>query len=226
MNRPPRFARDDPDIPERLCNRIESWALQPPKSQFQQYGPLNAFLSIKFPPSDYLVKPQALLRAIYPGIPAENAHAGIPVRNVDEDGVAELVMEVEEGRVSLDSNNAVVVKAEKTYPDFVVTAYGDVARPHEDNDGDVIRLIIEVGSIKPSASEAKTKQEIQLQLYEYLKVTGGKGYRWKGDIIGIAILGTEFSILKPWKEDYTKSGKWYSLYSETFTNAIKRVVNI
>ena len=43
-----RFASDDLAIPPRLRNRIESWIKRQPKTQFQQYGPLNAYFSIKF----------------------------------------------------------------------------------------------------------------------------------------------------------------------------------
>jgi hypothetical protein len=60
-----RFAPADSTIPPRLRGRIEQWAINPPKTQFQQYGPLNALLSIKFPPDGFLVKPQALLRRLW-----------------------------------------------------------------------------------------------------------------------------------------------------------------
>ena len=54
----------DPDaqLPERLQGRLDSWMQSPPKWQHQAYGPLNGYFSLKFPPSHFLVKPQALLR--------------------------------------------------------------------------------------------------------------------------------------------------------------------
>jgi hypothetical protein len=58
------FAPDDL-IPTTLRERIESWIEKPPKSQFQQYRPLNGYLSIMFSPDRFLVKPQALLRELF-----------------------------------------------------------------------------------------------------------------------------------------------------------------
>jgi hypothetical protein len=51
------------NLPERLQRRIDSWQDNPPKSQFQAYGPLTAYLQgHKFQSDRFLVKPQALLR--------------------------------------------------------------------------------------------------------------------------------------------------------------------
>ncbi len=51
------------NLPQRLQCRIDSWETDPPKSQFQVYGPLNAYLQChKFRSEKFLVKPQALLR--------------------------------------------------------------------------------------------------------------------------------------------------------------------
>ena len=43
---------------------MEHWSHNLPKSQFQQYGPLNNYFGNIFP--DFLVKPQALLRKMLP----------------------------------------------------------------------------------------------------------------------------------------------------------------
>jgi len=59
---PKTFAPDFDKIPPRLRTRINSWGKSPPKWQHQAYGPLNAYLGLRFPPSNFLVKPQALLR--------------------------------------------------------------------------------------------------------------------------------------------------------------------
>jgi len=72
---PERFAVGDNSIPYRLRGRIEKWETSPPKTQYQQYGPLNAFLSIKFPPDRFLVKPQALLREIWQNTAPEDTDA-------------------------------------------------------------------------------------------------------------------------------------------------------
>ena len=53
-------------LPERLQRRLDSWQYNPPKWQHQAYGPLNAYFSLKFPPTHFLVKPQALLRKEMP----------------------------------------------------------------------------------------------------------------------------------------------------------------
>ena len=53
-------------LPERLQKRLDSWKYNPPKWQHQAYGPLNAYFSFKFPPTHFLVKPQALLRKKVP----------------------------------------------------------------------------------------------------------------------------------------------------------------
>jgi hypothetical protein len=52
-------------LPAMLQARLDSWKIFPPKSQFQQYGPLNAYLQAhKFSSESFLVKPQALLRRL------------------------------------------------------------------------------------------------------------------------------------------------------------------
>ena len=53
-------------LPERLQKRLDSWKYNPRKWQHQAYGPLNAYFSLKFPPTHFLVKPQALLRKEVP----------------------------------------------------------------------------------------------------------------------------------------------------------------
>ncbi len=42
--------------------RIGGWKDRTPNSQFQQYGPINKYLNLKFNRSTHLVKPQCLFR--------------------------------------------------------------------------------------------------------------------------------------------------------------------
>jgi hypothetical protein len=62
----PQISREfDPEIglPSRLQRRLDGWKINPPISQFEAYGPLNAYLTgNKFPTNMFLVKPQKLLR--------------------------------------------------------------------------------------------------------------------------------------------------------------------
>src|SRR6266576_5288574 len=97
------FAPNDPSIPPRLRSRIESWSYRKPKTQFQQYGPLNAYLSIKFPPDAFLVKPQALLRELWDMRNLEDADA-VALRATIL-GLADHTMDVDDGaqRASIDS---------------------------------------------------------------------------------------------------------------------------
>jgi len=89
-----RFAPNDLSIPDNLRERIELWDILPPKSQFQQYGPLTGFLSIKFPQSHFIVKPQALLREIWE----------IPQDTTPEDVLAikDIILGVEDHTVDAD----------------------------------------------------------------------------------------------------------------------------
>jgi hypothetical protein len=60
-------------LPERLQKRLDSWMQNPPKWQHQAYGPLNAYFSLKFPPTHFLVKPQALLRREPPSVATDDS---------------------------------------------------------------------------------------------------------------------------------------------------------
>ncbi|KAH7886500.1 hypothetical protein F5I97DRAFT_1829129 [Phlebopus sp. FC_14] len=219
----------DESIPERLRQRIESWARNQPKTQFQQYGPLNAFLSIKFPPSKFLVKPQALLREVWPKLDgvaeARVAMTGLADPTMDVDGVEEVREEVRQGRVSIDSQNAFVYPNAKSYPDFVVTVYSSVLDGGDD-DSDVIRLVIEVGSLGRDRNPSQLdKKHVVDQLLDYLARMGTESYRWRDRAFGIAIMGTEFLAIKSTKQaTFKKSGEgWKSLYSNDFLQLIDKI---
>ena len=49
-------------VPLPLKDRLSDWEDNPPKWQHQAYGPLNAYFTALFPSTDFLVKPQSLLR--------------------------------------------------------------------------------------------------------------------------------------------------------------------
>ncbi|KAF8559478.1 hypothetical protein OG21DRAFT_1519345 [Imleria badia] len=106
------FAPNDHSIPQRLRERIESWTYRPPKTQFQQYGPLNAYLSLKFAPDRYLVKPQALLRDMWDTTNMDQADLealkAILLDLEDETmGVDEEIARDMKKRTSIDSQGAV-----------------------------------------------------------------------------------------------------------------------
>ncbi|KAM6493474.1 hypothetical protein JOM56_011608 [Amanita muscaria] len=99
-------------------------------------------------------------------------------------------------RTSIDSQGGLVHADKCHYPDFVVTAYGK--RGDYGEDGDVIRLVIEVGSLgrdlkSPSIDD---KLKVLAQLRRYLRVMGKMGVRWDTKAVGVCILGTEVAILQ------------------------------
>lgn len=231
---PDSFAKDDASIPPLLRERIERWGDALPKSQFQQYGPLNAVFSIKFPPFKFLVKPQALLREAL-DLSAEDTKAiqsGLLDPAMDTDAVEEIRTAVKQGRVSLDSNDAFVLN-QKRYPDFVVTIYGQaMSTGPADRDGDAVRLVVEVGSVGHGdvrymeALKKAQKKAITEQLLGYLDTLGPDGLRWKEKAIGIGIFGTEFVALQSKRDGtFTKTGKWRSLYSREFIEIIERLAS-
>jgi hypothetical protein len=107
------------------------------------------------------------------------------------------------------------------YPDFSVTTYG----PQNENN-DVIRLVIEIGSLGRELKKAteKHKAAVVKQLYTYLVVMGLKGCRWADNAVGLCIIGTEAAILKSrgtaGKFPVTVN-KWVSIYSKEFKDVIE-----
>jgi hypothetical protein len=73
---PPNYVRAfDPQalLPTRLQMRIDNWHLAPPNSQVQTYGPPAGYFHEKFPPTFFLIKPQAYLSAISNQPPGESS---------------------------------------------------------------------------------------------------------------------------------------------------------
>ncbi|KAJ3933856.1 MAG: hypothetical protein NXY57DRAFT_997146 [Lentinula lateritia] len=169
---PPKFA-PDLDLPPRLQRRLDNWRKDVPKWQHQMYGPLNSYLTIKFPPDKFIVKPQCLLRE--------------EIATVEEDW--------EEG-VSMDSidSHGQPVGDTRLFPDFCIDQYWGA-----DNDrnprADVIRVIIEVGSKETGSIRKKTsKNAIINQLRGYMQLAGPQ--RWQGRLLGVAMLGAEVFLLE------------------------------
>lgn len=49
-------------FPSRLVDRLDDWHSNPPQLQHRAYGPIAAYLAALFPSTNFLVKPQSLLR--------------------------------------------------------------------------------------------------------------------------------------------------------------------
>jgi hypothetical protein len=95
------FAPNDASVPEVLCKRIKSWHYVQPKTQFHQYGPLNAYLSLRFPPNKFLVKPQALLRELWDTTGMEQA---------DLDSFRAFILGVDDQTMDIDDPTKVELK--------------------------------------------------------------------------------------------------------------------
>jgi hypothetical protein len=103
----------------------------------------------------------------------------------------------------------------------VVTAYGP--RGTYGEDGDIIRLVVEVGSLgrdlKPPSN--LDKANTVRQLLRYLHVMGRMGVRWSDKAVGMCIIGTEVAISKSHRNgQFPYTTKWLSLYSDQFIQTI------
>lgn len=92
----------------------------------------------------------------------------------------------------------------RMYPDFCVDQFWG-----PDNDTnlnpDVIRIVVEVGSLSDgSIRKSKTKEKIEIQLHEYMELVGG---RWRGRLLGLAILGNEVYMAQKVENLTTSEGK-------------------
>lgn len=216
------FDPDDDNIPQKLRNRFLSWVAEVPRLQYSQYGPINKYLTLKFP--DAMVKPQGLIRPIMTEreVQIVIGQDGI----VREDGPPVDVRNIR--GISIDSTGQYVSNEEKHYPDFVVASYYE-----NDEKYDKIRLIVEIGSLqKREEPSQNVKREIQKQLHEYMVLLGEEDARWATNVLGVAILGTEVCFSRPRKrkEDgsiiFTVPSKWHSLYDGTFVKEINRVAKM
>ncbi|KAJ7264093.1 hypothetical protein B0H12DRAFT_1230833 [Mycena haematopus] len=169
---PPNYVRAfDPQalLPTRLQKRIDNWRLAPPDSQFQTYGPLAGYFHEKFPPTFFLIKPQAYLSAVFNQGPGGH-------RRIDSHG-----MEVDGSR---------------KYPDFTICQFfargSRLVRPAPpwffgaDADGtspDVIRVVYEIGT----TSTTLEKDKVARQLRSYLETVTRD--RFDTNLLGVAQIG-------------------------------------
>ncbi|CAA7268222.1 unnamed protein product [Cyclocybe aegerita] len=223
-------------LPRRLQSRLDSWYTDPPKSQFQVYGPLNGYLQgHKFTTTKFLVKPQALLReedasnteADTTGsddAPDDNDNDGDGNNSDnDNDGVGEDEDEYEDGYEDGDGagdrsfdSQGVSVTDEKKYPDFTICQYWG---PDLDINpkADIIRVIIEVGSDERMLWQVYRKTVIYLEW---------AGKRWHGEVLGIAIVKNRVSLIRNNPTGggfYMLYDGWISIFDRRFVEELNRI---
>ncbi|KAJ4472114.1 hypothetical protein J3R30DRAFT_3407621 [Lentinula aciculospora] len=153
-------------LPPRLQKHLDHWQTDVPKWQHQVYGPLNSYLTIAFPPSMFIVKPQSLLREQSASSPDDN----------DDDWDEGTTLD------SIDSRGQAVTET-RSYPDFCVDQYWG-ADDDSNLKADIIRIIVEVGSRMKSLSDPSSAQFfIRQQLEGYMEVVGPQ--RWEGSLLGV-----------------------------------------
>ncbi|KAJ6626419.1 hypothetical protein B0H10DRAFT_2185805 [Mycena sp. CBHHK59/15] len=102
---------------------IDNWQRAPPNSQFQTYGPPAGYFHEKFPPTFFLIKPQAYLSA------ASNQPPG-GHRRIDFHGME--------------------VNGSRTYPDLTICQF--FGADADGTSPDVIRVVYKIGTM-PTRSE-------------------------------------------------------------------------
>lgn len=143
-----------------------------------------------------------------------------------------------------------VDKDTERYPDFAITVYGnlisreaarvDDINPEDvdehrkrviryDDQGDIIRLVIEVGSLGPDPDfPMRHKKEAMIdQLQQYLEFMGEHGLRWEGKAYGLAILGLEYFVIGCNKDGtYDYGTEWKSMFDDAFIKFLEDVAEI
>ncbi|KAI0047622.1 hypothetical protein FA95DRAFT_1558948 [Auriscalpium vulgare] len=172
----------------KLRERIDDWFINPPKSQFQMYGPLNAYFHERFPGK--LVKPQALLRERVPDAKLEELNLE-PGAIVVENEIPSAVTQDSTGEwVYTRRSN------QKVYPDFVICSYYG---PDKEGNrrSDIIRFVVEVGSLglQLNANTPRDKERIISQTVAYMALLRTEE---GGDdkAVGAAILGDEVRFIE------------------------------
>jgi hypothetical protein len=213
------------NLPQRLQLRIDAWEENPPKSQFQAYGPLTAYLQgHKFQSNRFLVKPQALLRE-------EDARDGEPsiCRTINNFSLYIQMMMQETVLLTLKvtqcqnapflftpytSSLGVGVTKVVKYPDFTVCQFWG---PGVDNHKpDVIRVLIEVGSKK------ENKWDVARQVLRNLILVGT---RFHDEILGVAIVQNEVALLRnqPNGDFGVLYNEFISLFDQRFVTELNRI---
>ncbi|PFH46121.1 hypothetical protein AMATHDRAFT_8185 [Amanita thiersii Skay4041] len=193
---PPRF---DPqaNLPERLQACLDAWELNPPKHQFQAYGPLNAYLQdIKFTSGRFLVEPQPLLR-----LKTEEA------LSATDDGA--------DSDTSIDSQGVAVKKKEKKYPDFTICQYFG-ANIDVNPQADIIHIICEVGSLGTNSNELRQRVVVYLDHV---------GDHWTGHVLGNGIIGNEVTLVKNNEMQgfnlvKVNGEEWFSMFHSQFVQEL------
>ncbi len=106
------FAPNDPSLPTELKVRIGGWRDRTPNSQFQQYGPINKYLNLKFNRSTHLVKPQCLFRRAIDQLEdqllvefGEEEDGPVPDDNEERTILTNIRSEMAAGHLSFDSTH-------------------------------------------------------------------------------------------------------------------------
>ncbi|CAL1697699.1 unnamed protein product [Somion occarium] len=190
------------NLPLPLQRRIDSWKAHPPKSQFQVYGPLNAYLQgHKFLPNRFIVKPQALLREEDAGEPDDS--------DADSDA----------GDRSFDSQGVGVTDVRR-YPDFIVCQYWGRGGIDNNNKWDVVRILIEV------ASKEEDNWALLRQVSDNLDRIGPE--RWRKRILGIAMIKNKACVLcnDPNSNKFRNLYGWISIFDPRFVEEINRIYTL
>ena len=181
-------------LPKCLQERLDSWMQSPPKWQHQAYGPLNAYFSLKFPPSRFLVKPQALLRTEAPQADDDDEAGDQSFDSIDSHVWSCLCKDA----LHWPNVKGAKVTSARLYPDFNIDQYWG-ADDDTNKRPDIVRLVVEVASLKKNSPHAgDLHAEAVLQLRNYLETVGE---RWDKRLVGLAILGKEAYLMHLTQED-------------------------
>ncbi|KAJ3839902.1 hypothetical protein F5878DRAFT_640803 [Lentinula raphanica] len=209
-------------MPSRLQKRLDDWKEHPPKWQHKAYGPLIAYLSVRFPPDKFLIKAQSLLRE-------EDATPDAGDGDESED-----IWTEGHSFSSVDSRGQ-PVSGKYVYPDFCVNQYWG-ADDDSNPKADVIRIIMEAGSVGKTSTrdrakklenpnpklKEKTQSDMLVQLKAYMDLAGPQ--RWDGRLLGIAILGNEAYLLDLTDEDSSNirdvTAGWISIFDPKFVEEV------
>ena len=157
---------------QRLQRRLDSWLQNPPKWQHQAYGPLNAYFSLPFSPTHFLVKPQALLCREQPTDDSDDGDASDQSFNQSFGSIDSHSWSRSSKDAShwLDVEGVLVTKA-RLYPDFDVDQYWG-ADDDTNNRSDIVRIVVEIASLNDDS--CNTHSEVVFQLQRYLEAVGDK----------------------------------------------------
>jgi hypothetical protein len=90
---------------------------------------------------------------------------------------------------------------------------------------------MEVGSLRGKAASEQQKEAIIQQLRTYMVMMGREGAWWERLVIGVALLGTEVAFSRPLQVEngetkWTNLTKWYSIYSQKFTDEMNKIAKV